>query len=148
MSNKNKSITPEERRKIDVDNNFRLAYLLSMKKVESTLVLAVTAFVLSLGFLFGSGDNHNYALIYQFAHRYFWFALFAVYGTIKAMSLWVRVDFRVNLLNSIAGLWAWLYLFLSFTVFDTTPVAPTEAMLVIPVIAEAWLMLSYQHNRK
>ncbi len=30
--------------------DFKLAYLLSMKKVESTLVLCVTATLLSLGF--------------------------------------------------------------------------------------------------
>ncbi len=130
-----------------LSNNFRLAYLLSMKKVESTLVLAVTAFVLSFGFMFGTGNNANYALIYQFAHQYFWSALFFMYGSVKALSIWTRVDYKVNTLNSIVGLWAWLYLFLSFTVFDTTPVAPTEAMLAIPVLAEAWLMLSYQHNK-
>lgn len=130
-----------------LSTNFRLAYLLSMHKVESTLVLTITALVLSMGFLFGKGNNANYALVYQFAHQYFWFALFFTYACVKGTSLWAPVDYKVALINSIVGLWAWLYLFLSFTVFDTTPVAPTEAMLVIPVLAEAWLMLSYQHKK-
>jgi hypothetical protein len=128
--------------------DFKLAYLLSMKKVESTLVLCVTATLLSLGFLFSQGNNSNYDLIYQFAHRYFWFALFAVYAFIKGVSVVSDISYRISTLNSIMGIWAWLYLFLSFAVFDKTPVAPTEAMLLVPVMAEAWLMLSFQHNKR
>ncbi len=139
--------TRQTRRKSDLEAKFKVAYLLSLKKTESTLILAVCATVLSLGFLFGEGNNVNYTLIYDFAHRYFWMGLFAVYAYIKFLTVWTLVDYKIVLINCIVGLWAWLYLFLSFTIYDTTAIAPTEYLLAVPIMAEAWLMLSLQHNK-
>ena len=38
------------------------------------------------------------------------------------------------------GIWIWFCVFLSFTFYDTSPTAPTEWMLVMPVILEFLLL--------
>jgi len=129
--------------------NFRLAYLLSLSKVESTIMLCVTAFLLSLGFMFGIHDtNPDYKLIWQFGSSNFWCITFGLYSVIKGLSLFQNIDYRLNILNSILGLWGWLYICLSFTVFDTSPISPHELVFMAPVLAESWLLLSYQHNKE
>ncbi len=132
-----------------MQTKFRIAYILSVKKVESTLLLIVAAFALCIGFLIGNTEgNNNYELIFQFGNKYFWVSFFVAYALTKLLSLVKDVDYRAMVVNSVLGLWAWLYIFLSFTVFDTTDIAPTEALLVMPIITEAWLLLSYRHNKK
>lgn len=130
-----------------IDPRFRLAYLLSLQKVETTIILIIASFCLSLGFFFGDAYNINYWLMYDFANRYVWGALFAVYGVIKLLALQGYVDHKVRIINGCIGLWAWNYIFLSFAVFDTTPVAPTEWLLLVPVIAEVWILMSAVHLR-
>jgi len=127
--------------------SFKLAYLLALTKVETTVMLCITACLLSIGFMFGVHDiSADYKLIWDFGSKYFWCYTFGAYSMIKAISLYGNIDYRINLANSVLGLWSWLYLCLSFTVFDTTPVSPHELVFLVPVIAESWLLLSYQHK--
>lgn len=129
--------------------SFKLAYLLALTKVETTAMLCITACLLSVGFLIGMHDaSADYRLIWEFGSKYFWCYTFGIYGVIKAASLYTTVDYRINLANSVLGLWGWLYLCLSFTVFDTSPISPHELAFVVPVLAESWLLLSYQHKPK
>lgn len=129
--------------------NFKLAYLLAISKVETTAMLCITALLLAFGFLVGNQDvSANYNLIWQFGSKYFWCFTFGIYAVVKAVSLYTNIDYRLNMLNSILGIWGWLYICLSFTVFDTTPVSPHEFLLVVPVLAESWLLLSYQPKRR
>lgn len=130
-----------------IDPRFRLAYLLSLQKVETTIILSICAFCLSLGFFIGDSSNMNYTMMYEFANRYVWGALFAVYGVIKVLALQGYIDHKVRIINGCIGLWAWNYIFLSFAVFDTTSIAPTEWLLLVPVIAEIWILMSAVHLR-
>lgn len=125
---------------------FKFVYLVSIQKSESIFILAVTAMLLAIGFFIGNGDNHNYAMIYAFAHQYAWGMLFFVYSVVNFMTYWGRTAYITQMLTGIVGLWAWNYIFLSFTVFDTTPMAPTEALLAVPIVVEAWILLSHTNT--
>lgn len=120
----------------------RLSELVKSRKTETVILLSMAGYLVSLGLLTGTVVNPNYELMYEFASRYFWAALFFVYATIKAYSLFLPVNIRLKLVNGMIGLWAWVYIFLSFTVFDKTPMAPTETLLAIPVITQSWLTLA------
>lgn len=129
--------------------NFKLAYMLAISKVETTAMLCITAVLLSIGFLVCQGSpSADYNLIWQFGGKYFWSFTFMLYALIKASSLYTNIDYRLSIFNSVLGLWGWLYLCLSFTVFDTSAIAPHELLLVVPVLAESWLLLSYQPKRR
>lgn len=125
-----------------VDPRFKFAYLLCLKKVETTILLSVAALCLGVGFILGDGTNANYELIYSFAHQYVWGSVFLIYGSVKMLSLLKFVDYRIKILNGCVGLWAWNYIFLSFAIFDTTAMAPIEVLLLVPVIAEVWILIS------
>lgn len=127
--------------------SFKIAYLLAITKVETTVMLCIAACLLSVGFLSGVHDTSaDYKLIWEFGSNYFWCYTFGIYAAIKAISLYRPIDYRINLCNSAVGLWGWLYICLSFTVFDTTPISPHELVFIVPVLAESWLLMSYQHN--
>ncbi len=128
----------------------RLAELVKSRKTETVIMLMVAGYLAFLGFFFGDSSNSNYELIFNFANKYFWSALFFVYATVKAVSLFVSTDWRIKVANGIVGLWAWTYIFLSFTFFDRSQIAPTELLLVMPVFVQAWLTLSavYWGNKK
>ena len=131
----------------NVDAKFKFAYLVSVKKAEAILILCVTAMLMSIGFFFGDGNNPNYDMIYAFAHKYVWGSLFAIYAGIKFLSYWGHVSYFIRMMNGVIGLWAWNYIFLSFAMFDSSPLAPTELLLAVPILAEAWILLSYTSNR-
>ena len=137
-----------EDKSTQLDPRFKIAYFLSSKKIESTLVLAFTGLLLSLGFLIGAGNNDNYALIYSFAGPIYWSVLFFGYGLSKLYSIWYKTSQTFRLVNAADGLWAWNYIFLSFAVFDKTPMAPTELLLLVPVVADMWIAMSAIHCKK
>lgn len=121
----------------------RLGELVESRKTETVIMLMVAGFLASLGFLFGNTqDNSNYVLMFDFMSNVAWSALFFIYSCVKAISLFIPLDYRVKVVNGILGLWAWLYIFLSFAVFDKTPLAPTEMLLLMPVFVQSWLTLS------
>ena len=120
----------------------RLSELVQSRKTETVILLLCAGYLMAIGFFTGTVDNPNYTMMYEFANRYFWSALFFVYATIKSVSLFFKVNLRVKLINGMVGLWAWVYILLSFTVFDKTPMAPTEILLALPVIAQSWLTLA------
>ena len=68
--------------------------------------------------------------------------MFFVYSCLKIYGAFHRLNRHVRFTNSVFGLWAWNYIFLSFTVFDATPVAPTELLLAVPTVIEVWTMLA------
>ena len=118
--------------------------LLHRRKLH--FLLALAGAVLSLGFAIGTGNNANYTLIFNFAPPLFWSFLFGVYTCIKVVGCFRRIDSRLKTTNSVVGLWAWNYIFLSFTVFDSTPIAPTELLLAVPTLIELWSMLDIPSN--
>lgn len=120
----------------------RLAELIQSRKTETVILLMCAGYLMAVGFFTGTVDNPNYTMMYEFANRYFWSILFFVYALIKSVSLFFKVNLKVKLLNGMIGLWAWVYILLSFTVFDKTPMAPTEILLALPVITQSWLTLA------
>lgn len=125
-----------------LDPRISLVYILHNQRTDLHILLAITGFALSLGFAIGVGNNANYDLIFSFSDRYYWAIMFFVYASIKLYGAFNRINRHVRFLNSIFGLWAWNYIFLSFTVFDATPVAPTELLLAVPTVIEVWTMLA------
>ncbi len=120
----------------------RLNDLVQSRKTETVIMLMLAGYLAFIGFFFGDSSNSNYELIFNFASKYFWSALFFAYATVKVISLFIHLDYKVKVINGIVGLWAWLYIFLSFTFFDRSQIAPTELLLALPVFVQAWLILS------
>lgn len=120
----------------------RFAELVQSRKTETIIMLMLAGFLAAIGFLTGDVTNENYKLLYQFGSQYFWGTLFLIYSSIKAVSLFITTNYWIKMANGIVGLWAWLYIFLSFTVFDKTALAPTEVLLAMPVLVQSWLTLS------
>lgn len=116
----------------------RLATLVFVQAHTMTLLLGVCGLALSIGFILGSPTNANYSTISSFADQSIWAFWFLIYSIIKLLQPLVRVWHSIKILNALQGIWAWSFIFLSFTVFDSTPIAPTELMLVIPIICELW----------
>jgi hypothetical protein len=130
-----------------IDPRFRIAYMLSKQKSEISVLAGITALIMSFGFFFAQPDlNDNYLLIYNFANQYVWSAIFAIYGIVKLVGYFFLIPFSIRMLAGIIGIWAWNYIFLSFTVFDTSPIAPTEYLLIVPSFAEFWNMLGMQKD--
>lgn len=128
-----------------IDPRFKVAYVLSLKRVETTILLTIASLCLSFGFFVGDGSNLNYALLYDFAHPYVWASMFLAYGSVKLFGLFDYISYHVKVINGCIGLWMWNYIFLSFAIFDTTTMAPTEALLLVPVISEVWILISAVH---
>ncbi len=120
---------------------------MSLRKVESSFMLAVASLMLALGFILGDGNNANYALMYGFADPIYWSVFFFSYSFVKFLGIWKCLDYRIRLTNSALGIWAWNYIFLSFAVFDKTPMAPTEILLMVPVIVEMWSAISVDNSK-
>lgn len=135
-----------------IDPRVNLVYVLHYQRTDMHILLALAGFALSIGFAIGVGNNANYELIFSFANRYWWAIMFFVYSCLKIYGAFHRLNRHVRFTNSVFGLWAWNYIFLSFTVFDATPVAPTELLLIVPTVIEVWTMLAAPfknaHRRK
>lgn len=125
-----------------INAKFKFVYALSQEKHESIFLLGVAALLLGLGFIFGTGNNQNHEHLYDFASPAVWAMLFITYGSFKFLGFWFDVNHTLRIINGVVGLWCWNYVALSFIVFDETSLAPTELLLFVPVIVEAWVLLS------
>lgn len=114
------------------------------------LFLGITSVVLALGFFFGSATNSNYSAIQGLMHFQAWAMFFLVYSSSKIFQVLYKTKCWLRAFTSLVGMWAWSYIFLSFVIFDTTPMAPTEMMLLIPVLAEVWSLAGtfYTFNKE
>lgn len=125
-----------------LDNNFRILCLFCSQKAETNTLLGLTSLLMAFGFLFGIGNNSNYDLIYAVLSSTNWAIVFTSYAAIKIISCVTEVSKVLRYSNSAIGIWAWMCIFLSFALFDTSDIAPTEVLLLMPVIAEMWVMTS------
>ena len=124
------------------DPRFRIAYALSKKNNDFTALSAIAAIIMSVGFFLGvDATNDNYTLVYQYISAHWWSFIFGVYGLITILSRLYDIHPAVRMVSGVVGIWAWMYIFLSFTVFDASPVAPTEYLLSVPIIAEVWNLI-------
>jgi hypothetical protein len=131
-----------------IDPKITLAVLLSKSATEVTVGQSILSILVALGFLFLDGTNPNYTLLYSFAHPHVWAAIFAVHGIAKILSVVAVLPRFLVLLNEILGIWTWSYILLSFTIFDSTPSAPTEILAVFPIMLEFWTLLDNPISRK
>jgi hypothetical protein len=120
----------------------RVASLAFKYSYELAFAVASAAGLLSLGFFFGS-TNNNYTALTDLMSFYAWGVFFGIYSLIKFYRLFFSyIQNYIDIYVSATGIWAWNYIFLSFTLFDTVPTAPTELLLFIPVMAEGWALTS------
>jgi hypothetical protein len=96
------------------------------------------AVVLGFGFLFAEVTTPNY--IAFLSPAWMWGILFLAYGLCHVAGAMYRLKTWVSYLCGGFGMWLWNYLFLSFVVFDKTPIQATEMMLALPIVCEVWLL--------
>lgn len=116
----------------------RVSRVLLSESSQIMLLLAMCGVLLGLGFIFGDPNNNNYKAINEAGSAILWGISFTAYGLIKAIQTLYRIPTWLKFVASAAGIWAWNYVFLSFTLLDPTPVAPTEILLAIPIVCEMW----------
>ena len=147
----NNSITVQEMTLQDysAELKFRVTWLLSEPRLESNIILMFIGFLLAIGFAIGDvSNNTNYVLINAFAKQDVWSILFAFYGIVKLFAFIWNIPKTLTTVNSVIGVWAFNYIFLSFVVFDTTTIAPTELLLLVPTLLEFWVMISTNKNKR
>lgn len=103
-----------------------------------TLLLGLTAILLSIGFLFGDPvNNSNYKIMLELFPHKIWAVIFCTYGVLKLFQILDKLPHIFRILTSVAGTWIWLYVFLSFVVFDVIPINPAELLIILPLACEA-----------
>lgn len=121
----------------------RTIQLVTVQKTEAILMMISAGFLSAIGFFFGiTHENSNYELMFGFMSQYLWAMLFFIYASVKSVGLFFEVNYIAKVINGVVGLWAWVYMFLSFTFFDQAPLTPTEILLLMPVVVQSWLILS------
>lgn len=111
------------------------------------LITGVGAFVLSLGFMFSTTDNPNYQIINTVASKILWGILFLIHSFKLFYSSYFPIDQRIIKQSmSITGIMLWGSVFASFVLFDPTPIASTEWLLLLPFFVEVWLLIATFKN--
>lgn len=128
---------------------FRVTWILSEQSRESNIILMFIGALLTAGFMFGDvSNNTNYALINAFADKQAWVAMFGAYSATKLLAILWNIPRLLTTAASVFGVWAFNYIFLSFVIFDGTPIAPTELLLLVPTLLEFWTMISVPKKNK
>ena len=112
----------------------RLLWMLRVNHTVVSLTLFSVSGLLSLGFLLGDINISSSYAAYNSSIS--WFVVFGVYSTIKFVQALGRTPMYLRATNSILGLWLWCYLILAFIFMDPARLAPTEPMLLMPLIWE------------
>jgi peptidoglycan/LPS O-acetylase OafA/YrhL len=102
--------------------------------------LGWVALVLSVGMFFTATQTENYNAINSFSDRRVWGCIFLSYGACQVAASLFVLPAWVRIACCVVGLWVWSYLFLSFVVYDPTPIQATELMLAVPLISEVWIL--------
>jgi len=118
----------------------RIKQILLLDTTSVRWVIGWVALIGAFGFIFGTSHNENYKLLMQSWSGQIWGVAFLIYGVNTIATCVFRQPNIINYLTDALGMWLWSYLFLSFVVFDTTPTAATEYMLIIPLFAEVWIL--------
>ena len=125
----------------------RLAKIVFGDHSDLQAFLGVSGVLLAIGFALGTA-NSNYTAMMQLMHHYWWSLLFFVYGFTRLWGINVtQFHYTIEVAVSAIGIWALNYVFLSFTVFDPQPMAPTEMLLLMPVLAEVLCLTKIIYNR-
>lgn len=121
----------------------RLAYVLFSETHTLALILGILGVLLGIGFLTGDTTNHNFNSIISFGPYWFWAGGFLFYGIVKLCQPIISLPIWLNIFNTASGIWAWSFISLSFILFDKTPTAPTEYMLIVPLLMEVILLANH-----
>lgn len=122
--------------------SLNLYKLINADTSESVILLTLAGFAVACGFMYADDFvNPNYQLILQFGGHLFWSAYFFTYSVLRVVLYTIYRNKFLCYSNHLMGLWGWTYLFISFVIYDPTPTAPTEYLLVLPVLTEFWLFL-------
>ena len=121
----------------------RLAYTLFSETNTISIILGILGLLLGIGFIVGDVTSPNFKSVVSFGTSWFWASGFLFYGAIKLCQALMTLPHWLNIFNTLTGLWAWSYIILSFIIFDKTPTAPTEYMLLVPLLCEVVLLTSH-----
>lgn len=102
--------------------------------------LFLCAVVLVCGLAWTGTNEHNHVLLNHTAPVLAWIAALVVYAVLcvlpqKHYNTWSMLTL------SVWGLWQWMYIFLTFNVYDTYPTSAAEFLVVLPVLFETWKMI-------
>ena len=102
--------------------------------------LFLCAVVLVCGLAFTGSNEHNHRLLDQTAPVWSWMASLATYALLcilpsKHYTQWSALTL------SVVGLWQWMYIFLTFNVYDTHATSSAEFLVVLPVLFETWKII-------
>ncbi len=120
----------------------RLARLFFGEVSSLMFTVGLLAFVLGIGFILADSRTENYELINAQASQLMWGVIYIFYSFLRMGTSIYRIPATYKLIVCFIGLTIWLVLFLSFIVYDPTPMRPTELTLFLPVVAEFWFSLS------
>jgi hypothetical protein len=126
---------------------FGLIYLLAKQKSELQILLSISAILLAIGLFFTGPLDPNCVILFDLLSRNVWVSLFTVYAVVKAVSCFYNISGHLRTITGTFGLWAWNYTFLSFVVFDSSYINPTELLLLVPLVIELWTMLGNNFNK-
>ena len=98
---------------------------------------------LSLGFILATTSNENYNLV-NVVDNQIWAAIFLVHGLSLMITALYTMNYYCSKFINLIGIWIWSYVFLSFTVYDTTPLAATEWLLLMPILMEVWMIIEWK----
>jgi hypothetical protein len=117
----------------------RLKLLLTSDLSALRFVMSFVALFMGLGLMFSTTANHNYDMLNQMATQQVWALMFLSHAAFLMASALGGIRYCFIVIGGAFGTAIWTNLFLSFTVFDKTPVASTEWLLLIPVLVDIWL---------
>ena len=125
----------------------RIKELIFGDNSQLRLITGVGALVLSLGFMFSATDNPNYQFINIVASKILWGVLFLAHSFQLFYSSYFPINQKIVTQSiSITGIMLWGSVFASFTLFDPTPIASTEWLLLLPFFVEVWLLIATFKN--
>jgi hypothetical protein len=125
-----------------------IASILFKYSASLCVLIALCALILSIGFFTGTPNNNNYYALLQLMNLNYWGLLFLIYSLVKFYRIFLCTKHTwVDIYISAIGIWAWNYIFLSFTLFDSVEVAPVELLLSVPVIIEAWILTTMVYTK-
>lgn len=120
---------------------YKTANLLKQKSL--TIGLAMAGFLIGLAFLLAPAKPSNYGALLDIANTTWWASVFFSYAIFKTTEIFYQVYTWLKVITTVLSTWLWFYFLLSLTIYDTQALAPTELLLVLPIVAELF-ELSYQ----
>lgn len=116
----------------------RLGEILVLEYNSNSILLGTLALLMSIGFLVSNSPSASYNAATALMTAWQWSVLFISYGTVKVIQSVTRIPFAVKFATGVLGTWIWSYLFLSSVLLDTSYLAPSEVLYVLPIISELW----------